>query len=225
MAQDKNKFLFDLNNFDAPDVEEIIEEEIEAPPPLPTFTEDELDAARASAHNSGVIEGRNNEKENRDQEIADILQKISENFSSLFAAETYREKQYEEESLRLALEILNQLAPTLQDVLGKENLKATLKDTLLKQSNQSEISIEVHPDCATEIDGYIETIWRDKDNAPKCKILANSDIAMGACKIDWADGGMIRNPEKTAQMMKQKIEKLLKNNNKSEEKQNPQDET
>ena len=58
-----NKFLFDLNNFDMPEPEEeVIEEEIDLEPPPPTFSEDDLEAAKAVAHATGRNEGIEEEK-------------------------------------------------------------------------------------------------------------------------------------------------------------------
>lgn len=206
-----NKFLFDLNNFDLPQEEEIIieEEEIEVEPPPPTFSEDELEASKAVAHASGRNEGILEERGKREQFIAYTLNKISENFSSLFAAEIYRERQYEEESLKLALEIVDLLAPSLNDRLGEEALKNSLKDVLSSQSEQSEIRIEVHPETAAEIDAVIETIWPDKESAPRYKVVADSTLEKGACQLSWKDGGMVREPKKMANDIKTAIEALL----------------
>lgn len=206
-----NKFLFDLNIFDTPKekdvIEEIVEEEIEPPPP--TFSEDELEAAKAVAQSLGQREGAKEELEKREQFIAETLQKISDNFSTLFAAEIYRERQYEEESLKLALEVIKLLAPSLNDKLGEEALKNTLKSTLHTQSEQAEVRIEVHPDTAPDIDALIQTIWPDKDITPRYKVVADSNLETGACAVSWKDGGMIRTPEKTANDIKVAIESLL----------------
>lgn len=206
-----NKFLFDLNNFDTPEEEEeiIVEEEVEVEPPPPTFTEDDLEAAKAVAHATGRNEGIQDERTRREQKISEALTKISENFSTLFAAEIYREKQYEEEALKLALKVIDILAPSLQSRLGHEALKNTLHDVLRSQSEQSEIKIEVHPDMATDIDKLIEDIWPDKDSAPRYKVLADNTLEIGACALSWKDGGMVRTPEKTAKQLKTAIESLL----------------
>ena len=207
-----NKFLFDLHNFDVHEVEEVEEEiveEIEVEPPPPTFSEDELEAAKAVAHSRGHDEGVQEERARREQYIADTLNKVSEHFSTLFAAEIYREKQYEEESLRLALEIISLLAPSLNNRLGEEALKASLKEVLKSQSEQSEIRIELHPETVTDIDALIEKIWPDKDNAPRYKVVADSNLEKGACSLSWKDGGMIRDPKKTANDIKTAIESLL----------------
>lgn len=206
-----NKFLFDRNNFDAPDVEEEEEiiEDTYIPPPEPTFSEDDLEAVKAVAHATGMREGMQEEKAQRDQQIADTLKAISDNFSNLFAAEIFRERQYEEESLKLALQVIEMLAPSLQTRLGEEALKSVIQDVLKAQSDQTEIKVEVHPDSASDIDKAIDDIWPDKESAPRYKVLANSDVNVGACEISWRDGGMTRTPEKTANDIKSAIEALL----------------
>lgn len=209
--QKNNKFLFDLNDFDKDEIKEIeiIEEEIEVEPPAPTFSEDEMEAAKAIAHSQGLNRGRVEEKQQREQSIADTLNKISENFSSLFAAEIYREKQYEEEALKLGLEIISLLAPSLNNRLGKEALQDALSNVLTRQGKQSEIRVEVDPESAPDVHKHIDTIWTDKDNAPHYKVVANSELEKGECSIHWEDGGMIRNPQKTATKIKEAIEALL----------------
>ncbi len=207
----ENKFYFDLNNFDAPvkeEVEEIVEEE-EVEPPPPTFSEDELDAAKAVAHATGRNEGMQEEKERREQHVAEVLQTISKEFSILFAAEIYRERQYEEESVKLGMEILSLLAPSLNERLGKESLKSALLHVLKSQAEQAEIRIEVHPETAPDIDALIENIWPDKDIAPNYKVVANTALEKGTCSLSWKDGGMIRDTQKTANDIKTALETLL----------------
>ena len=205
-----NKFLFDLNNFDAPEEEAIIEEEIEnIEPPPPTFSEEELETAKAVAHAAGRNEGLLEERGRREQLVADNLKKIADNFSTLFANEIYREKQYEEEALKLAIQIIEIVAPSLNNRLGQEALRQALQDVLKSQSEQSEILVEVHPESAADIDSLIESIWPDKDNAPRYKVLADSELEKGACSLSWKDGGMVRDPSKMTNDIKTAIESLL----------------
>ena len=207
----KNKFMFDINNFDTPNEPEIqhIDVEAEVEPPPPMFSADELEATKAIAHSEGFSEGLAQAKEEHEQYVSDVLKNISENFSSLFAAEIYRERQYEEEALKLSLEIIELLAPSLNTRLGTEALKSALSDVLKRQSEQSEIRIEVDPTSTADIDQYIEDIWPDPDSAPRYKVVANSELDKGACQINWKDGGMIREPKKTAEDIKNAIETLL----------------
>ena len=161
------------------------------------------------AHEKGRHEGALEERQNRDEKIKDILENISQNFSSLFAAEIYRERQYEEESLQLALAVLDELAPPLQKHLGKKTLETIIADTLKSHSKTSEICIEVAPENTEDISQALESIWADKEEAPRYKVIGKDELSSGACHILWQDGGMIRNPQKTASQIKKQIESLL----------------
>ncbi len=215
-----NKFLFDLNNFDTEEVEaEIVEESVQEdlPPPPPTFSEDELESAKIIAHEKGRLEGIKEERGIRETTVKEILEAISKNFSNLFAKEQLRENIYEEESLKLGLALIDALAPTLEKNLGIETLKAVITDAIKHQSKKAEIRIEVAPDNVAEIGHAIEAIWPEKEDMPKYKVLGKNDLNDGGCEITWQDGGMIRDPVKTANEIREKIASLLENPEKTEE--------
>lgn len=212
------KFLFDLNKFDEPDapeiIEEIIEEEIEPPPP--TFSEDELEAAKAVSFTQGKSEGIQEERAKRDQELTCHLGTISQQFQTLFANELYREKAYEHEAVHLASEIIDHLAPTLEEKLGGDVLKKTIENAVMAQSKQSEIIIEVAESAVDEINEILERVKQADENAPQFKVKPSTDLTEGACKLSWKDGGMVRNPKETAQSIKNELEKLLSSEQKPE---------
>ncbi len=213
---ENNKFLFDLNNFDAQRIEEasnidLTEPEEELPPPPPTFSEDELESAKIMAHEKGRQEGFTEERQSREEKIKTVLENIAKNFSDVFASEHYRERQYEEESLKLSLAVLDALAPTLEKHLGRETIQKIITENIKKQSKSAEIVIEVSADNLLSINDAIGDIWADDEDAPKYKIIENSELDQGACNIQWQDGGVIRNPERTAEMIKTEIETLLNN--------------
>ena len=207
-----NKFLFDLHKFDEPEepeIEEIvIEEEVEPPPP--TFSEDELEAAKAVAFTKGKSEGIQEERAKREQELTKILGTISDSFSTLFANELYREKAYEQEAVKLGLQITEQLAPTLQTTLGNDVLKETIVNAVLGQTKQSEIIIEVENSVKDEITALLEKLSEQNENSPRFKIKGRDDLAAGSCELSWKDGGMVRNPLKTAADIQNSLMELLK---------------
>lgn len=207
-----NKFLFNLHNFDAPGqaVEKVVEEDVYVEPPPPSFSQEDIDIAKATAQANGFSEGLREERISREQKISDLLRDIADNFSSLFAAEKYRERQYEEEAVKLSYEVLNIAVPALSSLVGKETLESVIRENLKKQSEQSEIIIELNPDDTADIEKILSSLWKDPENAPRCKIIANEAIEAGACSLSWADGGLIRDPKKTAQDIKTSLEQILK---------------
>jgi len=205
------KFLFDLHKFDEPETPDIEEDVIEedTPPPPPTFSEDELEAAKAVSFTQGKSEGIQEERAKREQELTRYLGTISQQFQTLFANEVYREKAYEHEALHLAIEIINHLAPTLEEKLGKEILTKIIEDAIMAQSKQSEIIIEVAKSAADEVSTLLDRIKQTNENVPTFKVKANSELSEGACTLSWEDGGMVRNPQKTAKVIQKELEALL----------------
>jgi len=216
MSGSNNKFLFDLNKFDEPDEPEIEEVEIieDLPPPPPTFSEEELAAAKAAAHMQGKSEGIQEERAKREQELSDYMGKISESFGDILAKEMYREKQYEQESVKLALELLTHLSPILEEKLGRVILRDCVQKAVLAQSKQTEITIEVAKDFVQEIEQMVHRLFDEGDQKPKIRVKAGKDakgaeMSHGACHITWKDGGMVRDPIKTAASIKENLEALL----------------
>lgn len=211
MSDQSKKFLFDVHNFDAPEEpEEIIEEIVEdLPPPPPTFSESELEAAQAVSFSKGKQEGLSEERESRGQFVAGVLDQINNSFTTLFANEIYREKTYEQEAIKLALEVINIMAPTLQERLGNDAMIQKIKETITLQSKQSEIVLEIPKGTAVEIDEAIQKIWPDPDNSPKYRILESDALPAGQCQLSWKDGGMVRNHAQTVEKMKLELEELL----------------
>jgi len=207
-----NKFLFDIHNFDEPDPapeDDIIIEEPPAEPPAPTFSEEELEAAKASAHAQGVQEGIAQERQSREEKVQNLLSQITENFSSLFAAERYREKEYEEEAVQLAAALLAQLSPVFIEKQGKENLIFILKKTLHQFEDKGEIAISVHPDSTQEIDALFAQSWGDNGSYPRYKIMADNTLETGDCRMEWVNGGFIRSSQATAEAITAQVTALL----------------
>ena len=212
-----NKFLFDLNNFDPEvPVEEEEEEYIEPPPPKeppppppPTFSIEELEAAKSMAFEQGRSEGIKEEKTSRQQMTHDVLQNLSEKMVQVLAAERYREKQYERESLKLSLVLIEQLIPKLNQILGTEALQEKLKVIIAEQSGNSNLSIKTHPDNTNPIEEELKKLSDNRVINGNYDIYADDTIDISGCDITWSDGGAIRDPKATIDKAKKVILELL----------------
>lgn len=203
LEKDK-KFYFDLHNFDEPYTgEEDTEEQV------PTFSEEELEAAKNSAYAEGKRDGLKEAADSREQHIAQTLARIAQSFTSLFSAESYRERQYEEESLSLLRTAINRLLPNMNKRLGSDELKQIIEKTLKGQSGLSEIMVHVHPDEVTDIQALLERNWPEGTNAPSYSVLGETAFETGQCSITWADGGMVRDPNALIEAMARQVNGLI----------------
>lgn len=210
--------MFDLHNFDPIEVvEEAVEEVIEEiEPPPPTFSTEELEASKEMAFENGRQKGLQEAKDLREERTADTLKQMAEVLTSMNAEESYRERQYEQEAVKLGIEIIETLIPTLHDKMGADALQNVLPDILRSQSGQAEILIKLHPDSAVDVDSMLDSLWDDPENAPKCKVVADTSIEIGGCDISWSDGGMVRTPSDMVKKLKETLEELLKQDEKTD---------
>ena len=202
--------MFNINIFDEPDEDSIEEADlVDLPPPPPTFSEEELEAAKAVAFEEGRKEGQTEQMESREQFVAARLEAIAQHFSHLFAAETIRENIFEKESLRLTLAALDLLFPLMNERLGHAEVTEIIKKTLQDHRKTKEITIRVPPGLRGEIDALITRIRKDEQDEALWRVIEDETLKPGDCLLEWSDGGAVRDSVKTARAIREKIEALL----------------
>ncbi len=202
----ERKFLFDVNIFDAPEKEEIAED---LPPPPPVFSEEELSAAKDMAFEQGRQQGQKEQIESREQFVALTLDKIAQNFSRLFAAETLRENIFEKESLKLAVLTLDLLFPSLTQKLGVDEVMAVVEKTLASHRKTKEIVINVPTGLAGEVEALITRLRENEHDAVLWRVLENAGLSQGDCTLEWSDGGAVRDSLEAAKAIRANIEAML----------------
>lgn len=203
--EDVRKFLFDVNIFDAPEIEE--EPAVPPPPPPPTFSELELEQAQRLAFAEGHKQGLSESAASREQEVAQTLKAIAASLTTLFAAEDERAKLYEREAVNLALCALEKLFPLFLQKLGQAEMIAALQDVLCKQSNQKSVRVDVHPEDEEMIRNHMEKLSSLADCT--LQVAATETLNMGAFRLGWADGGAVRDAPALAEQILKTFEDLL----------------
>ncbi len=202
----ERKFLFDMNVFDAPPKEESIED---LPPPPPTFSEDELAAAKDMAFEQGRQQGQKEQVESREQYVATSLEQIARNFSQLFAAETMREIVFEKEALRLTTAALDLLFPILNEKLGREEVHKIIEKVLTSHRKTKEIVVQVPSGMKGEIETLIRRLHDEDQESVAWRVTENPDMAAGNCILEWSDGGAVRDSVRAAADIRRHIVDLF----------------
>lgn len=197
------RFFFDQNNFNddfVPDPE--------VPPP-PVFSEQELEAARKESYRQGKDNGLAEAAASREKKVADLLQKVTQNFSTLFAAEQARAAQYEAEALYLARAIFSKLFPALNEKNGLEEVQQALSSILENQRSQAEIIIDVPPDYVEPIQRLLDQAALAGNVAGVCCVKEDKALRHGDCRMRWHDGGAGRDTAALAAEIERIIKHIL----------------
>lgn len=217
MSNERQRYFFDANNFDAPNAPE---PEENLPPPPPVYSEDELAAAKAEAFEEGRGKGHADEQKNREQYIANQISDLNTQILSLILSEQMREKKFEQEVIHTCRGLFSKLLPSLTSTGGLDEIYAVISRTVLNQQ-KSIIDIEVPMDDVNDIKEKLSTL---KDIQPEnINVVGNAELGKGNCRMKWQDGGAIRDHEALIQAIMKQLDETLApppqkvHNNESEE--------
>ncbi len=186
-------YLFDLD-FDAsalPPEPEIVEE---APPP-PTFSSEELQAARDEGYASGKAEGLSQTQSEFDLHLGEIIAAIQHNFATLAAAQTETNETTLRDAVQVALAINKKLFPEYARRHGLDEIEAFILGTLSTLFSEAEITINVPEAIASEIAARLEPIAKPSGLSERLRVAADPTLGTADCKIEWGNGGAERNGE------------------------------
>lgn len=200
------KFLFDLNDFGEKPPKQ---EEEDLPPPPPTFSEEELARARAEAYEEGWRAGQAEESARREKFVAGIMEKTGRDFETLFAAEKARASVFEAEAVTLARHIFARTFPRFNAAFGLAEIEQTVRNVLESRKDTPEIVVEVHPDYTDDIRKYTESVIQGLHLAGRCTVRGNASLGPGDCRMQWENGGAVRDAAGLAAQIDQELQQVL----------------
>ncbi len=197
MADIKEKFFFDQNIFDEDgNIEaEILEEE---EPPLPVFSEAELEAAKKAAFDKGHAQAKQEEKDSRAQHLAIVLETLSKDMSTLFVQEQKREKLYEREAVQLTVSMFEKLFPYYAEKHGFEELSGALEGVLRGHGGKQVIQIRVNPAFSEGVTAFLQKLQTQNPDI-RFTIQDDDTLQDHACKLAWEDGGALHDTQAMAE--------------------------
>lgn len=195
------KFTFD-RQFDAPPpappepvLEDIVPEE-PPPPPPPTFSEAELEGARAVARAEGLTEGLRQGRAEAlggiEQAQLQITQSVDTRLGDILssAAECYAKQR--SLSLQIALTITAKLLPDYIARHGQGEIEALVSRILNDLIKEPHLAIRVADAQLDYVRQTVEAMAAQRGFAGKLVFMAEPQMGVSDCRIEWADGGAER---------------------------------
>ncbi len=211
------KFLFDtiFDVEEAPeDKHETTDEEEEAEPEVvvPTFSEEEMKAAREESFATGKAEGVNEAAEATERLISASLEKLSQQFDSLFKAQEEAGDAIMENAISIACGITRKVFPALnqQGALGEIERIAVM--SLEKILEEPQVIIAVNPELEAALNERLGALTAQAGYKGEIKIIADDDIVPGDCRIEWSGGGARRDMDAMWQEIDEIVERNLSEN-------------
>lgn len=179
------KFLFDVDFADS---------DRKAAEPSLTLTEHALKLAEAEAagERRGYADAQRDAEIELNRRIAGAIEQIAVNLGQANEALHAIESRLECEAVEVAVAVARKLAPTLIAREPFAEISALARECFHELSGAPHIVVRVSDEVYAVAREKLEEIARLRSFAGRLVVLAEPTIAVGDCRIEWADGGVNR---------------------------------
>ncbi len=158
-----------------------------------TFTEEEMEAARTAAREEGFAAGMDRARDMAEQQIALSLEQLLGQTGQLQKAMALEFDASRAEAGKLALEIAGKLAPALVARQPLAETEALMSDCLSHLNAPPFLSVHIAPELAADLRQRLVSFAEQHGYDGTIKVLEDTDIPPGDCRIAWNNGSVQRN--------------------------------
>lgn len=195
-----------LQDFRGPVVTEVIEEtlveEVEAPPPPPTFSESDVEVARSTAQKLGYAEGFEAGIAHAAEQADAKRQTIDASLTRLGGLLNGLQHSYQQllereatDLSQLILMIARKVAGEALKNAGDEALTALVQQCLPVILSKPKLAIELNPESFEPTIDRIESILEASGYEGEIQFRANPALGTNDITLDWVSGQASRNVE------------------------------
>ena len=180
------KFLFDTDFAGAADGKPT--------EPMITLAEHAVKLAEAdtAAHRRGYAEAQSDAGVETDRRIAGALESIAASLAVANDALHAIETRLECEAVEVAVAVARKLAPALIAREPFAEISALASDCFRQLIASPHVAVRVNDALYAAAKEKLDNIVRARSFEGRLVVLAEPDIAVGDCRVEWADGGINR---------------------------------
>lgn len=179
--------------------------EAELPPPPPSFSQEELNAAVAKAREEGYEKGFQAALGDYEKQEAEMLQSLNNRLLSMLVDTEAFQKQLEQDNLGFVSGVLKKVFPTLAAKQAAAELELFLEENFSHFKNEPSLSFSFNPDSVKIAAALLPKLANANDFEGKISVHKDEALGVGDCRIEWKNGGVERNADK----MLEKVSNLL----------------
>ena len=205
------KFLFERSFDDVmPEVVEEQEPEEEEPEEvIPTFSEEEVNAAREEGFAAGKEEGNREAAEATERDILAAMGQLGEKFSDLFKAKETADAVILDSAISVAVGIARKVFPALNDKNALGEVERMFVKTLEHLLEEPFVTLYLNSGLLAPFEERIEALKTQAGFKGEVKVTAAEDVAPGDCRIEWSGGGAKRDSAELWQKIDEIVERNL----------------
>lgn len=195
-----------------------------AAPPVPSIPEDvvaQLIAnAREEAYSEGMRAGEQNAAAMAAQTIAVAAGTLATQTAQMGTALDQARQGHHQHSVELALSVGRKLALHLVARFPMGELEALVAECLPSLSGVPHLVIRCHPDLADAIRDTATAQMAHSGFSGRLVVMGDPDIRLGDGRLEWVDGGLVRDIADTSRQIDRQIATYLASRTRGQHKEN-----
>jgi len=170
----------------------------------------QLEEARQEALARGIEQGRQIQRDDEANRIADAMGQIASQLR--MAADHMRatEAEARKEALHFALVFARKLAGKLVEQMPVATVEATARAILNDLRGAPHVAVRVDPSLVDATKSRLTLLLRENGIDLKLFVFPDPAVRLGDCRIEWAEGGIVREREKLEYLIEQSLDIVLK---------------
>jgi flagellar assembly protein FliH len=179
----------------------------------PTITMVEHERRRADAESNAYRQGFTAGQEQAHQEatkrMADALSIIADGLGRLDGALAAIETRIETEAVEVAVAVAAKLSPALIAREPFAEIAALATECFHHLVSTPLVTVRIAADIHETAKAQIEEIARARGFDGRLAIISDESLAQGDCRVEWADGGIIRDHAATASAIDETVARYI----------------
>jgi len=182
--------------------------DIETEPEIPTFSEEDLTAAREESFKTGKEEGVRETQAGVEQLAANALQSIERQLAELFRAQQEAGTALAQDAVSVGAAITRKLFPAMANKNALEEIEHMILSAMRHIASEPRISIRTTEELAAPVAEHIKALADHSGFEGEIVVGVAQNLAPGDCLVSWENGGAERN----SRQMWREIDEVLSRN-------------
>jgi flagellar assembly protein FliH len=179
----------------------------------PTITISEhqrlLELATSDARTQGYLDGQNTARDEETARLARAMEAVADSFEHVRHELDAIHATASGEALRFAHAFAMRLAGTVIERYPLASIEQAARSIFDDLRGAPHVAVRVAPDLVEATRDRLQVISRDKGYEGRLIILGEPEIMRGDVRIEWADGGIIRDGAALNQILTSAVEQAL----------------
>ena len=171
--------------------------------------EAEVAAAEQRGYRSGMNAAEAQARTEAERRTAMAMENIGNAIDRLIGSLSTVEKKLEIEAVEVAAACARKLASELVAQEPMTEIAALATHCLAELRSAPHVAVRVHESLLEQTRTRLNEIAATRGFEGRLVILGESDIAPGDCRLEWADGGMIRDQEATQKLIAEAVARYV----------------